>query len=167
MPNTAVWQIPYAGPNDAPNGYGQEQSLAEATDRAITAATKPAAGRRFVGTRPGTSDNFPAGTFTELLSATLPANAPAGTYLVTAILDLGCTVTTIGNLKVIAPDGTDLAAAKVINPIIAGNRTPVPFMGSFQWGGGAGTAHVQVQVTSGTGSVLNPGARIDVLYVGP
>lgn len=35
MPNTPRWAIPYAGPGDAPNGYGQEENIANATEAAL------------------------------------------------------------------------------------------------------------------------------------
>lgn len=122
--------------------------------------------RRWVNTRAGASDNFSSGSVANLLTVTLPANAPAGVYMLSCVLDVGASVTATGNLRVTGPDGANLSADRVINPITTGQRTPITYAASFVWAGGTGTITVGVSVSNGTGTVINPGARLDVLYVG-
>jgi hypothetical protein len=124
-------------------------------------------GRQFFATRTGTVDNFASGAFTQMFSVTLPSNAAAGTYSISTVFDVGSSVTTTGNLRVVDANGVNLSGDKTINPITTGQRTTISWAGSFIWGGNGGTVTVSINVVAGTASVFNPGARLDVLYIGP
>jgi hypothetical protein len=126
-----------------------------------------ASGGAWTGTRAGTSDNFASGSFVSMLSITLPSNAPAGRYILTGKFSLSGSVAASGNLRVMDPNSVNLSADETINPVATSGRTAVNFSARFTWAGGTGTVFASAMVSTGTGTVYNPGARLDVTYVGP
>lgn len=122
--------------------------------------------RRWNSGRAGTTDAFSSGSFVGLMSIILPGSAPAGSYAMSAVLDVYASATTSGNLRITAPNGVNLSNDKVINPITT-SRTTINYGASFDWTGGSGTLQLSVQVNGGTGTVVNPGARLDLWYIGP
>lgn len=158
--------VPYQGQMIYETDTGLVQVNQGGSPSSWAALHPDGATRRWTASRTGASDNFSSGSFVSLLGVGLGVTAPAGSYLLTTNFDLGSTVGTTGNLRIIDPNKANLSADRTINPILSGQRTPVTYSAGFDWGGGAGTVTVSVMVSSGIGTIINPSARLDVFWVG-
>lgn len=118
---------------------------------------------RSVHARRGSSGAFASGSFTSIQSATLPAAAPAGLYVVSFTLMLSCTVTAVGYLRGnFAGVGVTGDDPFEVNTGIRSHSVQVPVTHS----GGATTIEVQAQVSAGTGTAP-AGSRVSAVWMGP
>ena len=118
---------------------------------------------RSVHARRGTSGSFASGSFASIQSATLPAAAPAGLYVVSFTLMLSCTVTAVGYLRGnFAGVGVTGDDPFEVNTGIRSHSVQVPVTHS----GGATTIEVQAQVSAGTGTAP-AGSRVSAVWMGP
>lgn len=169
LANAAARDALITKPYDGMPGYLRTEDLFQIytpTGWATVGTTQ--SGLLWTNTRPGTSDNFNSGSpFTPLFQVNLPSTAPAGTYSMSTVFTLGTTVTTSGNLRIFDPAGNNLSADMTFNPIVAGNRTPINYVASFPWTGGVGSVQVLFEAASGTTTINNAGARLDVAFIRP
>lgn len=111
------------------------------------------------------TDAFGAGVFASMVSLSLPGDAPAGRYLVTADLAVSGTPTqgnlrvTVGSTIVSGDSRTDVTAA-VLDKHFAKVVSIVP-------SGAAIAVSVGFRVVSGTSTVHGGGTRITAIYLGP
>lgn len=115
-------------------------------------------------TRSGTTDNFSAGSMVILGSVDLPANAPAGTYLITCNCAISSTAACNYYFRILAA-GTNITADDVIS-IPANTRTPRDWADVYEHTGGAASIAQYVEVSAGTGAVYNTSYHLSVTYIG-
>lgn len=117
-------------------------------------------------TSPSATDSYPSGSFTGLLTYTLPATAPQGRYLVDVLLSLYGTAATTGNIRVLV-GATNISYDDRFDVLSTSLITKQTWMGSFVHAGGAAIVGVQHLGSSGTITVANSGAKLRITYVGP
>ena len=115
-------------------------------------------------TSPTSIDSYPSGSFTPLLTVSLPSTAPAGRYEVAVSLPLYCSVTSAGYLRVLA-GATNISydtRFDVQTLLVTQN-----WVRTYVHSGGALTFAASHQALAGTVSVANSGAILTVKYIGP
>lgn len=127
-----------------------------------------------VGARKGATQAIPASTMTNVLSVSLPADAPAGVYQVIATVSTWSGSAT-SHFKQVRYGGTSTPGSGTVFPGTgdaitmsagaAGSDVPRTFVGKFTHAGGAITVWLDAQVNGGSPNA-NPECSLNVTLIG-